>query len=152
MHTCRNIILALLPSIVDCVHCMVWSKAHIYTIIAWICYNWYLVILWGGSIKFSKPLCGCDGPWRLASEGLANSYASELVLQLVEFVVDWFCWVRLTFHIVLCIFTKDSGPGQHWSPQTTFHCQSWSWGGGGGILTVESSPVVLMVIPLDPYQ
>ena len=25
-------------------------------------------------------------------------------------------------------------------------------GGGGGILTVESSPVVLMVIPLDPYQ
>ena len=88
--------------------CMVWSKAHIYTIIAWICYNWYLVILRGGSIKFSKPLCGCDGPWRLASEGLANSYASELVLQLVEFVVDRFCWVRLTFHIVLCIFTKDS--------------------------------------------
>ena len=76
--------------------------------------------------------------------------------------------MRLTFHIVLCIFTKDSvevvlscerrsRPTP--VPQTTFRCQKWSGLAkvgpgerGEGNLTVKNSPVVPMVIPLDPYQ
>ena len=51
---------------------------------------------------------------------IANSLCKQNgTVQLVKFFADRFCWVRLTIHVVLCIFSKDS-------VEVVLSCERWS--------------------------